>query len=37
MPPKTYSEDTTSNVYTGRPADMMSLFVGNLINKEIQK
>ena len=33
MPPKTYSEDTTSNVYTGRPADMMSLFVGNL-NKQ---
>ena len=30
MPPKTYSEDTTSNVYTGRPADMMSLFLGNL-------
>jgi len=30
MPPKTYSEDKTSNVYTGRPADMMSLFVGNL-------
>ena len=30
MPPKTYSEDTTSNVYTGIPADMMSLFVGNL-------
>ena len=30
MPPKTYSEDTTSNVYTGRPADMMSLFIGNL-------
>ena len=30
MPPKTYSEDTISNVYTGRPADMMSLFVGNL-------
>ena len=30
MPPKTYSEDTTSNSYTGRPADMMSLFVGNL-------
>ena len=30
MPPKTYSEDTTSNVYTGRPSDMMSLFVGNL-------
>ena len=33
MPPKTYSEDTTSNVYTGRPADMMSLFVGNLANQ----
>ena len=30
MPPKTYSEDTTSNVYTGRPADMMNLFIGNL-------
>ena len=30
MPPKTYSEDSTSNVYTGRPSDMMSLFVGNL-------
>ena len=30
MPPKTYSEDTTSNIYTGRPSDMMSLFVGNL-------
>ena len=30
MPPKTYSEDTTGNVYTGRPSDMMSLFVGNL-------
>ena len=33
MPPKTYSEDTASNVYTGRPADMMSLFVGNLANQ----
>ena len=33
MPPKTYSEDTTSNVYTGRPTDMMSLFVGNLANQ----
>ena len=33
MPPKTYSEDTKSNIYTGRPADMMSLFVGNL-NKQ---
>ncbi len=30
IPPKTYSEDTTSNIYTGRPVDMMSLFVGNL-------
>ena len=30
IPPKIYSEDTTSNVYTGRPADMMSIFVGNL-------
>ena len=30
MPPKTYSEDQTGNVYTGRPSDMMSLFVGNL-------
>ena len=30
MPPKTYSEDSSGNVYTGRPSDMMSLFVGNL-------
>ena len=30
MPPKTYSEDPTGNVYTGRSSDMMSLFVGNL-------
>ncbi len=30
MPPKTYSEDPSGNVYTGRPSDMMSLFVGNL-------
>ena len=30
MPPKTYSEDSTGNVYTGRPSDMMSLFIGNL-------
>ena len=30
MPPKTYSENSTGNVYTGRPSDMMSLFVGNL-------
>ena len=33
MPPKTYSEDPTGNVYTGRPSDMMSLFVGNLNQK----
>ncbi len=30
MPPKTYSEDPSGNGYTGRPSDMMSLFVGNL-------
>ena len=30
MPPKTYSEVTSGNGYTGRPSDMMSLFVGNL-------
>ena len=30
MPPKTYSEDQSGNVYSGRPSDMMSLFVGNL-------
>ncbi len=35
MPPKIYSEDTTSNVYTGRPADMMSLFIGNLANQGV--
>ena len=29
-PPKTYSEDPSGNGYTGRPSDMMSLFVGNL-------
>ncbi len=30
MPPKIYSEDPSGNGYTGRPSDMMSLFVGNL-------
>ena len=30
MAPRTYYEETSGNVYTGRPADMMSLFVGNL-------
>ena len=30
MPPKTYSEDPSGNGYTGRPADMMSLYTGNL-------
>ena len=30
MPPKTYSEDPSGDGYTGRPSDMMSLFVGNL-------
>ena len=30
IPPKTYSEDPSGNGYTGRPSDMMSLFVGNL-------
>ena len=30
MAPKTYYEEPSGNVYTGRPSDMMSLFVGNL-------
>ena len=30
MAPRTYYEETSGNVYTGRPTDMMSLFVGNL-------
>ena len=30
MSPRTYYEETSGNVYTGRPSDMMSLFVGNL-------
>ncbi len=30
MAPRTYYEELSGNVYTGRPSDMMSLFVGNL-------
>ena len=30
MAPRTYYEESSGNVYTGRPADMMSLYVGNL-------
>ena len=30
MAPRTYYEEASGNVYTGRPSDMMSLFVGNL-------
>ena len=30
MAPRTYYEEPSGNVYTGRPSDMMSLFVGNL-------
>ena len=30
MAPRTYYEELSGNVYTGRPADMMSLYVGNL-------
>ena len=30
MAPRIYYEEPSGNVYTGRPADMMSLFVGNL-------
>ena len=30
MAPRTYYEEQSGNVYTGRPSDMMSLFVGNL-------
>ena len=33
IPPKTYSEDSTGNVYTGRPSYMMSLFVGNFMGR----
>ena len=34
MAPRIYYEEQSGNVYTGRPADMMSLFVGNL-NKQV--
>ena len=30
MAPRIYYEESSGNVYTGRPADMMSLYVGNL-------
>ena len=30
MAPRIYYEEPSGNVYTGRPSDMMSLFVGNL-------
>ena len=30
MAPRTYYEESSGNVYTGRPADTMSLYVGNL-------
>ena len=30
MAPRTYYEEPTGNGYTGRPADMMSLYIGNL-------
>ncbi len=30
MAPRTYYEEPSGNVYTGRPADMMSLYIGNL-------
>ena len=30
MAPRTYYEEPSGKVYTGRPSDMMSLFVGNL-------
>ena len=30
MAPRTYYEEPTGNGYTGRPADMMSLYTGNL-------
>ena len=32
MAPRTYYEEPSGNVYTGRPADIMSLYVGNLKN-----
>ena len=33
MVPRTYYEEPTGNGYTGRPADMMSLYTGNLANQ----
>ena len=33
MAPRTYYEESSGNVYTGRPTDMMSLYVGNLKNQ----
>ena len=33
MAPRTYYEELSGNVYTGRPADMMSLYVGDLKNQ----
>ena len=33
MVPRTYYEEPSGNVYTGRPADMMSLYTGNLKNQ----
>ena len=33
MAPRTYYEEPSGNVYTGRPSDMMSLYVGNLKNQ----
>ena len=33
MAPRTYYEEPSGNVYTGRPADMMSLYTGNLNNQ----
>ena len=33
MAPRTYYEEQSGNVYTGRPSDMMSLYTGNLKNQ----
>ena len=33
MAPRTYYEEPSGNVYTGRPADMMSLYTDNLKNQ----
>ena len=33
LAPRTYYEEPSGNVYTGRPSDMMSLYVGNLKNQ----